>query len=425
MPDIPQLALQIYFLTLLGAFDEATFVALLSSSISVILSVVDIWSAKQLVIVMDNASKQVSENSIELLILSTHEIEAKKHVLLTKPRALAQAIGKMLIVDARTVEIYQLMAAEEGIKVGFTVYSVDYTVDDMLDDLGDADKVKELQLLISNYWQLKQYPQITGAHAGQRVQYKSTGGAGGQEQDMLELDTHLSIASNTETMVNALHPSSDQLKKQSHHIPLHRMRTLQRHQMKAMDPQLAAKELEGFSLLPLDEEAPSEDDRDSDVDLEAEEWHDYVTALHGYALLQRHRYEMHAMSNERPLALPTTNETAGGDDAATWRQHAEAVQRLLRQRHELVMAQQGDGRSEGAGHDIDCQWSSLMDSVERLVQGAAVSQLITPRETEFDADGAYARIGSAGRDDLEDVLSVLDEDPENDDLDGIDPGFHD
>ena len=54
LENIPQLIVQIYFLSLLGTFDEATFVALLSSSISVLLSVVDIWSAKRLVTVMDD-----------------------------------------------------------------------------------------------------------------------------------------------------------------------------------------------------------------------------------------------------------------------------------------------------------------------------------------------------------------------------------
>ena len=96
LENIPQLCIQIYFLTLLGAFDEATFVALLSSTISVILSVVDIWSAKRLVSVMDENKNDglININTIEFIILENDEIESKKPILLTKPRALAKAIAE-------------------------------------------------------------------------------------------------------------------------------------------------------------------------------------------------------------------------------------------------------------------------------------------------------------------------------------------
>ena len=89
-------------------------------------------------------------------VRSNVEIAARKHVLLTKPRALAEAIGATLVVDPRTVEIYQLLAAEHGIKVGFTVYSVDRGVEDMVGELNA--KHKELKLLMSNHWQLKRFP---------------------------------------------------------------------------------------------------------------------------------------------------------------------------------------------------------------------------------------------------------------------------
>ena len=117
MENVPQLIIQIYFLSILGSFDEATFVALLSSSISVILSVVDIWSSKRLVTVMDDKDTGgFAVNTIEFVILSNNEIESQKRVLLTRPRALAKAIAETLIVDVRTVEIFQLITSHDGIK---------------------------------------------------------------------------------------------------------------------------------------------------------------------------------------------------------------------------------------------------------------------------------------------------------------------
>ena len=81
LENIPQLIIQIYFLHILGSFDEPTFVALLSSSISVILSVVDIWSAKRLVTVMDDKDTGGFEsNTIEFTILSNTEIEARLYL---------------------------------------------------------------------------------------------------------------------------------------------------------------------------------------------------------------------------------------------------------------------------------------------------------------------------------------------------------
>ena len=141
----------------MGLFNEATFIALLSSTISIILSIVDIWSAKHLVSVMkETQDSSVSINTIEFIILSNNEIKEKKKILLTKPKALSKAIGETLIIDPRTVEIYQLLASLDGIKVGFNVYSINYDIDKMINDL--IKERKKLQLLITNYWYLKQFP---------------------------------------------------------------------------------------------------------------------------------------------------------------------------------------------------------------------------------------------------------------------------
>ena len=267
LENVPQLIIQIYFLSILGAFDEATFVALLSSSISVILSVVDIWSSKRLVTVMDDKDTGgFAVNTIEFLILSSEEIESKKRVLLTRPRALAKAIAETLIVDVRTVEVYQLLASGDGIKVGFTVYAIDYPIDAMIDKLFE-ENVK-LKLLINNYWGLKQYPEISDFHQGQRLQNNTYQNGIEEEYDIDNDWNGLSSKHGQQDTIenaNELHPNHGELmdgrdhglsvtsigstsrpwKKSSfnesvptNYVPLNRMGTIQKKEMIKNDPQL-------------------------------------------------------------------------------------------------------------------------------------------------------------------------------------------
>ena len=160
---------------------------------------------------------------------------------MTKPRALAKVIAETLIVDVRTVEIYQLLAAENGIKVGFTVYAINYDIDKMIDDLIE-DQTK-LQLLITNYWELKQFPNFSEIHQGQTLRITANG-------DGDNVDDEYSIGSGWDG-VNLLHPNNkhfehprdyglsvSSMNKTDHHIPLNRMRTIQRNLMKAKDPEI-------------------------------------------------------------------------------------------------------------------------------------------------------------------------------------------
>ena len=170
--NAPQLALQIYFLILLSSFDESTVIALLSSTVSMILSIVDIWSANRLVRVMKKQEKSGHDIiSIEFRIdtesQAHDEVENYKRFFLGKPNALSKAIAETLIVHPRNIEIYQLIAAHPGIKVGFTVYSVNNDAHLMIDKL--KDDLKKLQLLVSIKWKMKTYPNITNIVQGQRA----------------------------------------------------------------------------------------------------------------------------------------------------------------------------------------------------------------------------------------------------------------
>ena len=158
--NIPQICVQVLFLYKLGRFDEATFVAMLSSLISLILSVVDIWSAKQIVVLMD-AQQDAAQNRLQFQIATNDEIRSKKSVLMTKPRALERAIAELLAVDHRTVEVYQLLAAESGINVAFKLHFEKYDAASLVDTLRSENKLRKFKRLLSNHWGLKELPQIT------------------------------------------------------------------------------------------------------------------------------------------------------------------------------------------------------------------------------------------------------------------------
>ena len=172
--NAPQLGSQIYFLVLLGSPDEATVVALLSSTVSVILSVVDIWSAKYLVAVMKKQEKTgMNLISIEFNIDTNNqahdEIEYGKRLFLAKPNHLKKALAQILVVHQRNIEMYQLMAGNPGIKVGFSVYAVDSTSMDTQSTLDlMAEDIKRLQLLIFNHWEMRTYPNVSDIREGHR-----------------------------------------------------------------------------------------------------------------------------------------------------------------------------------------------------------------------------------------------------------------
>ena len=377
LENIPQLCVQIYFLTLLGGFDEATFVALLSSSISVILSVVDIWSAKRLVSVMDQTKNDglVNINTIEFIILSNEEIENKKPILLTKPRALAKAIAETLIVDSRNVEIYQLLASTHGIKIGFNVYAINYDCDKMIDDL--IDEQKKLQLLITNYWHLKQFPNVSEFHQGTMANGTSGilfNGQGVEEEYSIGNNRN-QIMSTKGIEINKLHANYAQYKEHGvnglHHIRLSRMKTMLRNKVKAFDPEiLNHSKVVGYELMERGDVTPINDideitdnddvvnsptksieinlfDNSNDDDIEPD-FKDYMNSLHKYAYEQNEIYESHPMSKESPLKLlndesntqydiddDDTADTDDDNDDLLWMQYRANIKQLLEKKMKL------------------------------------------------------------------------------------------
>ena len=353
LENIPQLAVQIYFLSYLGAFDEATFVALLSSSISVILSVVDIWSAKRLVSVMDETKSAINTggsgvniNKIEFLILSNQEIESKKQILLTKPRALAKAIAETLIVDQRTVEIYQLLASTHGVKIGFTVYAINYDCDKMIENL-IKEKTK-LQLLITNYWELKQFPDVSEFHKGTMTLAQSGLTSDGEViEDEYSINNYVN-----QVRGHGLSVTSVSLDRKDHHIPLSRMKTKMKLKMKAMDPEMRrhtidegeVKALLGDTGDDLNTNSPNEQTMEFDFAFDLNEGKNkpnleqYMARLHKYATYQTEIYESHPISKDEPLELVSDDDDDEID--SLWMQYTANIKQLLEKRSNLQQTEE-------------------------------------------------------------------------------------
>eukprot|EP01083_Nonionella_stella_P113264 333815_1 len=355
LENVPQLAVQIYFLTLLKAFDEPTFVALLSSSISVVLSVVDIWSAQRLLSVMDKAKNDdsVDINKIEFLLRSNIEIDERKHILVNRPHALAKAIAETLTVDRRNIEIYQLLAGSRGLKVGFTCYSIDYNCDQMCADL--INKRLALQYLIANHWNLKQFPRIKDIAKSQATneqimlqiadqikasrQKKMTQGSA-QFTGIMTPDPGEGTGGRTSTGSTLAPPKRGHGKTIStiKLIPLGELNKTNMDWVRSMDPQLMA-------LKTLDEDENEDDEgEDAVADMavlpsieEETKWKEYMDNLHKYALGQKKIYESNPISQNKPLHI-LTQEEVNDDRDTLWTQYTDKIGLLLDERSKMIAA---------------------------------------------------------------------------------------
>ena len=285
LENVPQLAIQTVFLLRLGAFDEATFMALLSSSVSVVLSVVDIWSARQLVVVMeDKESGRAEGGSIEFVVRSSAEIEGKKRVLLTKPNAMGRAIAETLDIDGRTVEVHQLLASSEGIKVAFTVHAAGFNVHHSIDHLLQRRNRKKLEMLILSHWSLEMLPKCTMIRKGHRgtvtaaehVESPSTANTDTAftptSAEGVGADSVGTATTNQPAARLPANPSFGRCSSNFKIMPLHKMSTVHRLDVRNYDPQLTA-------LGTVQEEAVSP----SSAIEQGAGWNEFVDGLQEYA----------------------------------------------------------------------------------------------------------------------------------------------
>ena len=329
LENVPQLILQIVFLTKLGSFDEATFIALLSSSISVILSIVDIWSAQRMLKVMDNQNDgRFSANNIEFTIHGQNsenknsEINDKKRVLLTKPRALAKAIAETLVVDERTVEIYQLIASDDGIKVGFNVYSVDHPLEDILRDLLERENHIKMKLLITKHWRLKQYPEISEFREEERRNsanlFPPNGGDRGYGTHTLRTKKRTLDVTYT---------------------PLNKMSSVYLQHLRTNDPQLHLTSLNSVSCASDEDVSPSSSeplDGDMGDEPHSPKWNAFRNNLQKYAGSQTEIYKSLYGKLTADTEQRDSEDVKNGNQGNVWMEYVQNIKTLMDSKQALM-----------------------------------------------------------------------------------------
>jgi len=332
-------------------------------------------------------------NTIEFTILESDEINAKKRILLTRPRALAKAIAQTLVVDKRTVEIFQLIAAENGIKVGFTVYSVDFNVDDMVSELWDDENRIKMKLLIYTYWELEHYPDISDIYEGERNHHQIHSGAetnnlqatSPEEDSQCEQYWETIVTRQKGQSVNVLHPNSAQIHQQQiertrgysdfmantkhrkqkqkrkaakegmpseETFMINRMRTEERAQIRTNDPQMresklkehatmmmrVAEEVESVSQWSDETEETPDDVHSVDVAsfVSSIEFQLLKNDLQSYAHSQSRVYEAHEAAKEDPLMTLENLEVMNGN---AWMGYVQNVRALLDRKSTMMQGQ--------------------------------------------------------------------------------------
>ena len=148
---------------------------------------------------------------------------------MTRPNALAKAVAETLVIDARTVEIYELLASSEGIKVGFTVHAADSNGNHHLDYLLQRRHRKKLELLILKHWSLHRLPKCMMIHQGHRGTTTTN-----TEEGMSPNTVSNSDPKNAPKLNPGLGRNSSNFKV----IQLHHMNTERRLNVRSYDPQL-------------------------------------------------------------------------------------------------------------------------------------------------------------------------------------------
>ena len=108
--NIPQMIIQIWFIAIIGEFDEPTLVAFLSSVIAIIMGLVDVWSSRKISSAVKNHKKYGNTTiPIEIIIDTNDELYKNKSIIKQKPKALAEAIGETMAINSNSIEIWVIM----------------------------------------------------------------------------------------------------------------------------------------------------------------------------------------------------------------------------------------------------------------------------------------------------------------------------
>ena len=202
--------------------------------------------------------------------------QQNKRILLTRPNALARAIAETLVVDARTVEIYELLASAEGIKVGFTIHAASSNSDDHLNYLLNRRHRKKLELLILKHWSLHRLPKCMMIHQGHRGTKTSNSNGVPPNKEGLPSDT---LTLQNQMSRPMMHPEFDRNSSNFKMFKLHQMNTKRRLDVRNYDPQLTGLVMLDENIeISVSPSTPSQIEKEEETD-----WNHFVGELQEYA----------------------------------------------------------------------------------------------------------------------------------------------
>lgn len=157
--NAPQLIIQFYFFSIVGwseildAGNYISLMALLSSSLSILVALLDIYASKKLFSVLKKDGKYVDTTACTVFLISA---EVKKHQrrLQISTYAIREAIAETLSTHPRSVEMHFPIAIANGFKVKFTVFSPKLTIADIKQKLKKGAETR-LPTRIQEQWKLE------------------------------------------------------------------------------------------------------------------------------------------------------------------------------------------------------------------------------------------------------------------------------
>ena len=177
--NLPQLAIQIWYTFDRSGVDDVAIFAFLSSTISVFIALIDVYSSQALIRAMKSAEKanrMFKGQPYFLEILGNYdgiadddnimksEIEEKKKLLMMKPNAIRRVFGEVLEIDYRAIELTLCVGVHNGIQFGFTLYTADkISRKERFFTILDSIVSKECEFIqgVMNVWNLNDRPVIT------------------------------------------------------------------------------------------------------------------------------------------------------------------------------------------------------------------------------------------------------------------------
>jgi uncharacterized protein YaaQ len=178
--NIPQLGVQIWYTFQYskvgrdgwGAVDDVVIYAFMSSMVSILVSIIDVYSSRELIKTMKDANmyyqeedaegtSKVTSNKTFYICVESIEIEERRQVLLQRTRPIQEAIGEVIEVHSRVINLQQFVPKYDGVRIAFTVFSVKIEKQLITERLCEAMSDGTLAERVQLAWKLLYMPEVT------------------------------------------------------------------------------------------------------------------------------------------------------------------------------------------------------------------------------------------------------------------------